>query len=146
MNWSYSAVGLRQLVVHQAGVNLQRIVPVLQNMSIHLDQYFSIVHPEVTFTILSIRKFINSHFVLQTRRDMLPEAWNNRPMLQLRGKGLKKTDSTYFLLSTNQTNTLFMFSSHRSDDLDALSQLYVLSSLSSAEKSSGTGGARHAHF
>ncbi|XP_053176223.1 guanylate cyclase soluble subunit beta-2-like [Scomber japonicus] len=75
-----------QLVVHQAGVNLQRIVPVLQNMSIHLDQYFSIVHPEVTFTISSIRKFINSHFVLQTRRDMLPAAWNDRPMLQLRGQ------------------------------------------------------------
>ncbi|XP_022609535.1 guanylate cyclase soluble subunit beta-2-like [Seriola dumerili] len=75
-----------QLVVHQAGVNLQRIVPGLQTMSIHLDQYFSIVHPEVTFTISSIRKFINSHFVLQTRRDMMPEAWDDRPMLQLRGQ------------------------------------------------------------
>uniref|UniRef100_UPI003AAEB369 guanylate cyclase soluble subunit beta-2-like n=1 Tax=Centroberyx gerrardi TaxID=166262 RepID=UPI003AAEB369 len=75
-----------QLVVRQAGVNLQRIVPGLQTMSIHLDQYFSIVHPEVTFTISSIRKFINSHFVLQTRRDMMPEAWRDRPMLQLRGQ------------------------------------------------------------
>ncbi|GAA6234425.1 guanylate cyclase soluble subunit beta-2-like [Lates japonicus] len=75
-----------QLVVHQAGVNLQRIVPGLQTMSICLDQYFSIVHPEVTFTISSIRKFINSHFVLQTRRDMMPEAWRDRPMLQLRGQ------------------------------------------------------------
>lgn len=78
---------LRQLVVHQAGVNLQRIVPGLQTTSIHLDQYFSIVHPEVTFTISSIRKFINSPFVLQTRRDTMPEAWKDRPMLQLRGKG-----------------------------------------------------------
>ncbi|CAB1347502.1 unnamed protein product [Coregonus sp. 'balchen'] len=34
------------------------------SMSIHLDQYLSIVHPEVTFTISSIRKFINSHFML----------------------------------------------------------------------------------
>uniref|UniRef100_A0A4W6EBG7 guanylate cyclase n=1 Tax=Lates calcarifer TaxID=8187 RepID=A0A4W6EBG7_LATCA len=75
-----------QLVVHQAGVNLQRIVPGLQTMSICLDQYFSIVHPEVTFTISSIRKFINSHFVLQTRRNMMPEAWRGRPMLQLRGQ------------------------------------------------------------
>ncbi|XP_035536352.1 guanylate cyclase soluble subunit beta-2-like [Morone saxatilis] len=75
-----------QLVVHQAGVNLQRIVPGLQMMSIHLDLYFSIVHPEVTFTISSIRKFINSHFVLQTRRDMMPEVWKDRPMLQLRGQ------------------------------------------------------------
>ncbi|KAM4627539.1 guanylate cyclase soluble subunit beta-2-like [Polymixia lowei] len=75
-----------QLVVRQAGVNLQRIVPGLQTMSIHLDQYFSIVHPEVTFTISSIRKFINSHFVLQTRRDMMPEAWRDRPVLQLRGQ------------------------------------------------------------
>ncbi|XP_039987182.1 guanylate cyclase soluble subunit beta-2-like isoform X2 [Xiphias gladius] len=75
-----------QLVVHQAGVNLQRIVPGLQTTSIHLDQYFSIVHPEVTFTISSIRKFINSPFVLQTRRDTMPEAWKDRPMLQLRGQ------------------------------------------------------------
>lgn len=74
-----------QLMVRQAGVNVQKIVPGLQTMSIHLDQYFSIVHPEVTFTISSIRKFINSHFVLQTRRDMMPEAWRDRPMLELRG-------------------------------------------------------------
>ncbi|XP_041796708.1 guanylate cyclase soluble subunit beta-2-like [Chelmon rostratus] len=74
------------LVVHQAGVNLQRIVPALQTVSIHLDLYFSIVHPEVTFTISSIRKFITSHFVLQRRWDMMPEAWKDRPMLQLRGQ------------------------------------------------------------
>ncbi|CAI5693704.1 unnamed protein product [Oreochromis niloticus] len=75
-----------QLVVHQAGVNLQRTVPGLQIMNIHLDEYFSIVHPEVTFTISSIRKFINSHFVMQTRREMMPEAWKDGPMLQLRGQ------------------------------------------------------------
>ncbi|XP_042342886.1 guanylate cyclase soluble subunit beta-2-like [Plectropomus leopardus] len=75
-----------QLVVHQAGVNLQKMVPGLKTMNVHLNLYFSIVHPEVTFTISSIRKFINSHFVLQTRRDMMPEAWKNRPMLQLRGQ------------------------------------------------------------
>eukprot|EP00066_Takifugu_rubripes_P017518 XP_011606784.1 PREDICTED: guanylate cyclase soluble subunit beta-2-like [Takifugu rubripes] len=75
-----------QLVVHQAGVNLQRIVPGLQTMSIHLDQYFSIVHPEVTFNITSIRKFINSHFVLQAHREMMPRVWRDRPMLQLRGQ------------------------------------------------------------
>lgn len=55
-------------------------------MSIHLDQYFSIVHPEVTFNITSIRKFINSHFVLQAHREMMPRAWRDRPMLQLRGR------------------------------------------------------------
>lgn len=74
-----------QLMVRRAGVNIQKIVSGLQNMNIHLDQYLSIVHPEVTFTISSIRKFINSHFVLQTRRDMMPEAWRDRPMLELRG-------------------------------------------------------------
>uniref|UniRef100_A0A667Y2N9 guanylate cyclase n=1 Tax=Myripristis murdjan TaxID=586833 RepID=A0A667Y2N9_9TELE len=75
-----------QLVVCQAGVNLQRIVPGLQTVNIHVDQYFSIMHPEVPFTISSIRTFINSHFVLQTRRDMMPRAWRDRPMLQLRGQ------------------------------------------------------------
>ncbi|XP_075998405.1 guanylate cyclase soluble subunit beta-2-like [Genypterus blacodes] len=75
-----------QLVVQQVGVNLQRLVPGLQTRSIHLDQYFSVVHPEVTFNISSIRKFINSQFVLETRRDMMPEMWKDRPMLQLRGQ------------------------------------------------------------
>ncbi|XP_028320850.1 guanylate cyclase soluble subunit beta-2 [Gouania willdenowi] len=75
-----------QLVIHQAGVNLQRIVPGLQTMGVHLDQYFNIIHPEVTFTISSIRKFINSHFVLETNKDMIPEAQRNKPMLQLRGQ------------------------------------------------------------
>lgn len=78
-----------QLMVRRAGVNIQKIVSGLQNMNIHLDQYLSIVHPEVTFTISSIRKFINSHFVLQTRRDMMPKTWRDRPKLELRG-GMKE--------------------------------------------------------
>lgn len=74
-----------QLKVKQAGVNIQKFVPGLQTFDIQLDEYFSIVHPEVTFTIESIRKFINSQFVLKTRREMMPESWKNQPMLKLRG-------------------------------------------------------------
>ncbi|XP_072524856.1 guanylate cyclase soluble subunit beta-2-like isoform X2 [Salminus brasiliensis] len=76
------------LRVRQAGVTVQKIVPGLQTMGIQLDQYFTILHPEVTFTIASIRKFINSHFVLQTRREMMPESWKDTPMLELRGQML----------------------------------------------------------
>ncbi|XP_030633881.1 guanylate cyclase soluble subunit beta-2-like [Chanos chanos] len=78
----------QKLRVRQAGVTIQKIVPGLQTMNIHLDEYFTIQHPEVTFTISSIRKFINSHFVLRTRRDMMPEFWKDRPMLELRGQML----------------------------------------------------------
>ncbi|XP_058885170.1 guanylate cyclase soluble subunit beta-2 [Acipenser ruthenus] len=76
----------RALKVKQAGVNIQKFVPGLQTFDIQLDEYFSIVHPEVTFTIESIRKFINSQFVLKTRREMMPESWKNQPMLKLRGQ------------------------------------------------------------
>ncbi|MGH0190651.1 UNVERIFIED_CONTAM: hypothetical protein FKN15_049211 [Acipenser sinensis] len=75
-----------KLRVKQAGVNIQKIVPGLQTVSIRLDQYFTIIHPEVTFTIPSARKFINSQFVLRTRRNMMPESWKSRPMLELRGE------------------------------------------------------------
>ncbi|XP_041920131.1 guanylate cyclase soluble subunit beta-2-like [Alosa sapidissima] len=77
-----------ELEVRQAGVTIQRIVPGLQTMGIRLDHYFCIVHPGVPFTIPSICTFINSHFVLQTRRDMMPECWTDRPMLELRGQML----------------------------------------------------------
>ncbi|XP_028856879.1 guanylate cyclase soluble subunit beta-2-like isoform X2 [Denticeps clupeoides] len=77
-----------ELKVRQAGVNIQRIVPGLQVVGIQLDHYFTILHPEVTFTIGSIRTFINSHFVLQTRRDVMPAFWRDKPMLQLRGQML----------------------------------------------------------
>ncbi|XP_078734598.1 guanylate cyclase soluble subunit beta-2-like [Lampetra fluviatilis] len=75
-----------ELRVKQAGVNIQKFVPGLQTMDIRLDEYFTIGHPEVTFTIESIRKFINSQFVLKTRREMLPEARRSQPMLDLRGQ------------------------------------------------------------
>ncbi|RXM96115.1 Guanylate cyclase soluble subunit beta-2 [Acipenser ruthenus] len=75
-----------KLRVKQAGVNIQKIVPGLQTVSIRLDQYFTIIHPEVTFTIPSARKFINSQFVLRTKRNMMPESWKSRPMLELRGQ------------------------------------------------------------
>ncbi|XP_057887399.1 LOW QUALITY PROTEIN: guanylate cyclase soluble subunit beta-2-like [Melospiza georgiana] len=76
----------KELKVKQAGVSIQKIVPGLQTMGISLDQYFRIVHPEVPFTISSIQKFINSQFVFQTRREMMPESWRERPMLELRGQ------------------------------------------------------------
>ncbi|XP_019388603.1 PREDICTED: guanylate cyclase soluble subunit beta-2-like [Crocodylus porosus] len=76
----------KELRVKQAGVSIQKIVPGLQTMGIHLDHYFSIVHPEVTFTISSVQKFINSQFVFRTRREMMPESWKRRPMLELRGQ------------------------------------------------------------
>lgn len=79
---------LFKLKVKQAGVSIQKIVPGLQTMGICLDQYFRIVHPEVPFTISSIQKFINSQFVFQTRREMMPESWKERPMLELRGTSL----------------------------------------------------------
>uniref|UniRef100_A0A803VBG7 guanylate cyclase n=1 Tax=Ficedula albicollis TaxID=59894 RepID=A0A803VBG7_FICAL len=76
----------KELKVKQAGVSIQKIVPGIQTMGISLDQYFRIVHPEVPFTISSIQKFINSQFVFQTRREMMPESWRERPMLELRGQ------------------------------------------------------------
>ncbi|XP_061073605.1 guanylate cyclase soluble subunit beta-2-like [Conger conger] len=82
----YHLVFDQELRVRQAGVNIQRIVPGLQTRQIRLDQYFSILQPEVPFTIPSIRTFINSHFVLQTRRGNMPQEWRDRPMLELRGQ------------------------------------------------------------
>ncbi|ELK15231.1 Guanylate cyclase soluble subunit beta-2 [Pteropus alecto] len=73
------------LRVKQAGVNIQKYVPGLQTQKIRLDEYFFIIHPQVTFNIFSIRKFINSQFVLKARREMMPEAWKSQPTLKLRG-------------------------------------------------------------
>ncbi|XP_685297.6 guanylate cyclase soluble subunit beta-2 isoform X3 [Danio rerio] len=74
------------LVVKHTGVNIQKFVPGLQTAGIRLDEYFTIVHPEVIFNIQSIKKFINSQFVLKTRREMLPEVQQNQPTLKLRGQ------------------------------------------------------------
>ncbi|XP_070295967.1 guanylate cyclase soluble subunit beta-2-like [Salvelinus sp. IW2-2015] len=76
----------KQLKVKQTGINIQKFVPGLQTMDIRLDEYFSIVHPQVTFNIESIRKFINSQFVLKTRREMVPLASQHQSMLKLRGQ------------------------------------------------------------
>ncbi|XP_008104486.2 guanylate cyclase soluble subunit beta-2 [Anolis carolinensis] len=75
-----------ELKVKQAGISIQKIVPGLQTMGIRLNQYFSIVRPEVKFTISSVQKFINSQFVFRTKREMMPESWKQRPMLELRGQ------------------------------------------------------------
>uniref|UniRef100_A0A8C6XCA4 guanylate cyclase n=1 Tax=Naja naja TaxID=35670 RepID=A0A8C6XCA4_NAJNA len=75
-----------QLRVKQAGVSIQKIVPGLQILGIRLNQYFTIVRPEVKFTISSVQRFINSQFVFQTKREMMPASWKQRPMLELRGQ------------------------------------------------------------
>ncbi|KAM9192762.1 LOW QUALITY PROTEIN: guanylate cyclase soluble subunit beta-2-like [Dugong dugon] len=71
------------LGVKQARVNIQKCVPGLQTRKIRLDECFSIIHPQVTFNIFSICKFINSQYVLKTRREMMPEAWKIKPALKL---------------------------------------------------------------
>ncbi|KAM4702073.1 guanylate cyclase soluble subunit beta-2-like [Discoglossus pictus] len=75
----------KQLKVKQAGINIQKYVPGIQTMAIRLDEYFTIVHPQVTFTISNIQIFINSQFVLKTKREMMPESWKHQQMLKLRG-------------------------------------------------------------
>ncbi|KAK5847956.1 hypothetical protein PBY51_017044 [Eleginops maclovinus] len=57
------------LQVRQTGVNIQKFLPGLHARDLTLDQYFTIIHPQVTFTIESIRKFINSQFVLKSNKD-----------------------------------------------------------------------------
>ncbi|XP_023573023.1 guanylate cyclase soluble subunit beta-2 [Octodon degus] len=74
------------LRVKQAGVNIQKYFPGIQTQKIQLDEYFTIIHPQVTFDISSICKFINSQFVLKTRKEMMPEAWKDWPTLKLRGQ------------------------------------------------------------
>ncbi|XP_070802369.1 guanylate cyclase soluble subunit beta-2-like [Pituophis catenifer annectens] len=74
------------LRVKQAGVSIQKIVPGLQTLGIRLNQYFTIVRPEVKFTISSVQRFINSQFVFRTKREMMPDSWKQRPMLELRGQ------------------------------------------------------------
>uniref|UniRef100_A0A671UFR5 guanylate cyclase n=1 Tax=Sparus aurata TaxID=8175 RepID=A0A671UFR5_SPAAU len=69
------------LKVRQTGVNIQKFVPGLQASNTTLDQYFTIIHPQVTFTIESIRKFINSQFVLKSYKD-------KHTTLKLRGQML----------------------------------------------------------
>ncbi|XP_075054064.1 guanylate cyclase soluble subunit beta-2-like isoform X2 [Mixophyes fleayi] len=75
----------KQMKVKQAGVNIQKYVPGIQTMDIRLDEYFTIVHPQITFTINNIQMFINSQFVLKTKWEMMPESWKTQPMLKLRG-------------------------------------------------------------
>ncbi|XP_069755199.1 guanylate cyclase soluble subunit beta-2-like [Narcine bancroftii] len=76
----------QELRVKQAGTSIQKLVPGLRTVDIQLDAYFSIVHPEVTFKISTIQKFINSPFLLRTKQEMMPESWKHRPMLYLRGQ------------------------------------------------------------
>ncbi|XP_075775901.1 guanylate cyclase soluble subunit beta-2-like [Pelodiscus sinensis] len=75
-----------ELRIKQAGVNIQKFVPGLRRPGSRVDKYFSVIHPKVTFTIFTIRKFINSQFVLKVHRKMLPNSWRNQPMLKLRGQ------------------------------------------------------------
>nr|XP_042698675.1 guanylate cyclase soluble subunit beta-2-like isoform X2 [Chrysemys picta bellii] len=75
-----------ELRIKQAGVNIQKFMPGLRRPGSRVDKYFTVVHPQVTFTIFSIRKFINSQFVLRAHREMLPDSQRNQPMLKLRGQ------------------------------------------------------------
>ncbi|KAM8902670.1 guanylate cyclase soluble subunit beta-2 isoform 8-T8 [Spinachia spinachia] len=69
------------LKVKQMGVKIQKFLPSLHARDATMDQNFTILHPQVTFTIDSIMKFINSQFVLKSCKD-------KNTKLQLRGQML----------------------------------------------------------
>lgn len=93
------------------GVNIQKYVPGLQTQKIRLDEYFSIIHPQVTFNISSICKFINSQFVLKARREMMPEAWKCQPTLKLRGSNSTPTPCSLLFerMVRNERGRAFQF-------------------------------------
>ncbi|XP_062815731.1 guanylate cyclase soluble subunit beta-2-like [Anolis carolinensis] len=74
------------LKIKQAGVKIQKSIRGYPILGSRLDEYFSIVYPQITLTIFSIRKFINSQFVLKIRKEKLPKPWKKRPALKLRGQ------------------------------------------------------------
>ncbi|KAJ8397940.1 hypothetical protein AAFF_G00432870 [Aldrovandia affinis] len=76
----------KDLKVKQTGVNIQKFVPGLQILDVRLDKYFSITHPHISFNIESIRKFINSQFVLKSIREMVPQSSQQLSALKLRGQ------------------------------------------------------------
>ncbi|CAH1244445.1 GUCY1B3 [Branchiostoma lanceolatum] len=76
----------QQLQIKQSGINIQRIVPGIQTINIKVNDYFELIHPEIPLSFEQIKKFINSQFILEAKRLMMPTAWGGRPTLQLRGQ------------------------------------------------------------
>ncbi|KAM7365499.1 hypothetical protein PAMP_016419 [Pampus punctatissimus] len=71
----------KNLKVKQTGVNIQKFVPGLRARDATVDHYFTIVHPQVTFTIENIMKYINTQFVLKSYKE-------KHTTLKLRGQML----------------------------------------------------------
>ncbi|XP_041482647.1 guanylate cyclase soluble subunit beta-2-like isoform X2 [Lytechinus variegatus] len=72
----------------QSGVHIQRALPKLRTMEdTTVDILFNMLHPQIDWSVPSIRKFINMQFVLETKREMIIPGWGEeQPMLQLRGQ------------------------------------------------------------
>ena len=90
----YHLVFNSELMVLQAGVHIQRIMPKLRSLESHpVDSFFEMIHPQIDWTIKSIQKFENMQFILQTKRAMITDGWgSDKPMLQLRGKGFTQNN------------------------------------------------------
>eukprot|EP00057_Strongylocentrotus_purpuratus_P014976 XP_011669450.1 PREDICTED: guanylate cyclase soluble subunit beta-2 isoform X1 [Strongylocentrotus purpuratus] len=72
----------------QSGVHIQRALPKLRTMEdTTVNALFNMLHPQIDWSVPSIRKFINMQFVLETKREMIIPGWGEeQPMLQLRGQ------------------------------------------------------------
>ncbi|XP_072180530.1 guanylate cyclase soluble subunit beta-2-like [Diadema setosum] len=84
----YHLVFDSKLRLLQSGVHIQRALPKLRTMEdTTVDILFNMLHPQIEWSVLSIRKFINMQFVLETKREMIIPGWGaDQPMLQLRGQ------------------------------------------------------------
>ncbi|KAF5920510.1 hypothetical protein HPG69_009764 [Diceros bicornis minor] len=109
------------LRVKQAGVDIQKYVPGLQTQKIRLDEYFSIIHPQVTFNIFSTCKFTNSQMIwMEPMRCM-------RYMCSPKLHGLRELEERKMRLSDiaphDTTRDLILLNQQRLAEIELSNQL-----------------------
>ena len=61
-------------------------MPTIRSPSMKVTAYLDLLHPHsVDFTFDNVTKFVNTPFVLKTKKEKMAKTWGDKPMLILRG-------------------------------------------------------------
>ena len=62
-------------------------MPTIRGALMKINAYFELLHPHsVDLSFENVTKFVNTPFVLKTKKEKMARTWGTKPMLILRGE------------------------------------------------------------
>lgn len=75
-----------EMKIVQSGIKIQMMMPNIRNRHATVTNYFTLRYPNcVDLSFENIKRFVQSPFVLEMKKDEMEKDWTEKPPIQIKG-------------------------------------------------------------